>query len=137
MNNVQLIGNLTQNPELRKTRSERAVATLRLAVPRPRKDGEDQGADFVDVTVFGVHAENCLRYLNKGRRVAVEGHLHYSEWESDNGRRQKLEVVARFVEFLGSPGKPGENEEHSSEPVAVAAGAGARDGAEDSEDIPF
>ena len=51
------------------------VAQLRLAVPRPRKNGEDRGADFVDVVCFGRQAEVCVDYLTKGRRIAVEGRL--------------------------------------------------------------
>ena len=62
------------------------VGRLRLAVQRQRgKEGEDRGADFIDVTVFGRQAETCAKYLAKGRRVAVEGHLHHSEWEAEDG----------------------------------------------------
>src|ERR1700733_8405360 len=99
MNPVPLTGRLTADPELRAT-SNGSVASLRLAVQRPRKDGEDQGADYVDITVFGRQADTCGQYLAKGRKVAIEGRLHPPEWDSDNGRRQKLEVVARNVEFL-------------------------------------
>lgn len=132
MNTVQITGNLTQRPEQRETRSETTVAQMRVAVPRPRKNGEDQGADFVDVTVFGTQADNCLRYLTKGRKIAVEGRLHHSEWDSDTGRRQKLEVVARFVEFLNTPANT--RDTTTPAPVAIAVGAEA---AEDEEDIPF
>ena len=99
MNTVTLTGRLTADPELRST-SNGSVASLRLAVQRPRKDGEDQAADYVDITVFGRQADTCSQYLAKGRKVAVEGRLHHSEWDSDNGHRQKLEVIARNVEFL-------------------------------------
>jgi single-strand DNA-binding protein len=96
---INLTGRLTADPDLR-TNDKGSVASLRLAVQRPRKDGEDQGADYVDITVFGRQADTVAQYLAKGRKVAVEGRLHHSEWESDNGRRQKLEVIARNVEFL-------------------------------------
>ena len=99
MNTVTLTGRLTADPELRTT-EKGPVASLRLAIQRPRKEGEDQGADYVDITVFGRQGETCAQYLAKGRKVAIEGRLHHSEWDSDNGRRQKLEVVARNVEFL-------------------------------------
>jgi single-strand DNA-binding protein len=100
MNRVTLTGRLTATPETRATNSGTQVTSLRLAVPRPRKDGADQGADYIDVTVFGRQAETCAEYLAKGRRIAVDGLLHHSEWDSDTGRRQKLEVIARNVEFL-------------------------------------
>jgi single-strand DNA-binding protein len=99
MNTVTLTGRLTADPELRAT-SNGSVASLRIAIARPRKDGQDQGADYVDITVFGRQADTCSQYLAKGRKVAIEGRLHHSEWDSDNGRRQKLEVIARNVEFL-------------------------------------
>ncbi|MGO9974779.1 MAG: single-stranded DNA-binding protein [Solirubrobacteraceae bacterium] len=44
----------------------------------PRRDGEDQGADYVDVVAFGRQAETCAQYLTKGRRVAVNGRLAHS-----------------------------------------------------------
>jgi len=96
---ISLTCRLTAAPDLRNT-EKGSVASLRLAIQRPRKDGEDQGADFVDITVFGRQADTCAQYLAKGRKLAIEGRLHHSEWDSDNGRRQKLEVIARNVEFL-------------------------------------
>ena len=70
---MHLIGRLTQDVELRE-RGETKVAQLRLAVPRGRdKNGEDRGADFVDVVCFGRQAEVAAEYLAKGRRIAVEG----------------------------------------------------------------
>jgi len=104
MNAVQIVARLTTAPTVEE-RGGTQVGRLRLAVQRQRgKDGEDRGADFIDVTVFGRQAETCAKYLAKGRRVAVEGHLHHSEWEAEDGsRRQKLEVIARSVEFLDAP----------------------------------
>jgi single-strand DNA-binding protein len=119
MNTVTLTGRLTTDPELRST-ANGSVASLRLAVQRPRKDGEDQGADYVDITVFGRQADTVAQYLAKGRKVAIEGRLHHSEWDSDNGRRQKLEVIARNVEFL-DPRKTNDTDDN---------GANAEEGAD-------
>lgn len=122
MNSCQLIGRLTQDISLRQARNDTTVASLRLAVQRPRKDGNDHGADYIDVTVFGRQAETCNQYLTKGRKIAVHGRLHHSEWDSDNGRRQKLEVIADNVEFL-DPRKPNDHqeEEASTEPATEPA----------------
>ena len=85
---------------------------------RRNRDGEDRGADFVDVTVFDNQAEVCSRYLAKGRKVAIEGRLQHSEWKAEVGsRRQKLEVIANSVEFLDR--KPSEDQQ----PEAVEAAA--------------
>ena len=97
MNNVSLIGNLTRDPELRTTPSGTSVSDLRLAINRPKRGGEEQGADYVDVVCWGVTAENCAKYLAKGRPIAVTGRLRHSEWETDGQRRSKLEVVAEQV----------------------------------------
>jgi single-strand DNA-binding protein len=97
---ISLIGNLTRDPELRTTPSGTSVSDLRLAINRPKKNGEDQGADYVDVVCWGVTAENCAKYLSKGRPVAVSGRLRHSEWETDGARRSKLEVVADQIDFL-------------------------------------
>ena len=114
---INLIGRLTADPTLNERKGTQ-VGNLRLAVQRPRKDGEDQGADYVDVTVFGRQAEICKEYLAKGRKIAVQGRLHHSEWDGENGRRQKLEVNADSVEFL-DPRKRDEDSE--PEPVEAAA----------------
>ena len=115
---IQIVARLTTAP----TSSERGdtqVGRLRLAVQRRRdKNGEDRGADFVDVVCFGRQAEICANYLAKGRRIAVEGRLHHDEWDGENGRRQKLEVIAQSVEFLDSRKADGESAEQT-EPAAA------------------
>lgn len=118
MNAVQIVARLCAAPSVEE-RGGTQVGRLRLAVARQRgKEGEDRGADFVDVTVFGRQAQTCAKYLAKGRRVAIEGHLHHSEWETEDGsRRQKLEVIARTVEFLDAP----RAEQAETEPAAAAA----------------
>jgi single-strand DNA-binding protein len=104
MNSVQIVARLCATPELRTTIGGTNIATLRVAVPRPRRNGEDQGADYVDVVTFGRQAETCVEYLTKGRRVAITGRLSHSEWTTDAGeRRSKLEVIANTVDFLDRP----------------------------------
>ncbi len=131
MNSVNLTGRLTADPELHTTNGGTLIGRLRLALQRPKdKNGEDAGADFVDIKVFGRQAEVCAEYLVKGRRVAVEGRLAHSEWEAEDGsKRQRLEVIARHVEFLD--GSRSQDSDPQAEPEAAAVGASADD------DIPF
>lgn len=135
MNTVHLIGRLTADPELRETSAGKSVAAMRVAIPRPKLDGEDRGADYVDVIAFATLGENCAKYLTKGRQIAVSGRLNHSEWEAqDTTRRQRLEVIARDVQFLGAPKSAGSNgnaerPDTGPEPVADGQSAG--------EDIPF
>ena len=100
MNVVTLIGNLATDVDLREVGPDKKVASFLLAVDRPRKEG---GADFVNVCALDRQAELCAEYLDKGRRVAVDGWLKSRSWEEDGKRRTAIEVVARRVEFLGGP----------------------------------
>ena len=110
VNKVVLIGNLTRDPELTHTASGAAVASFGLAVNRKYKQGDEWKEDvcFVDITTWGNMAENCSKYLSKGRLVLVEGRLNFESWEKDGEKRNKLDVVASLVLFLGSkePTKP-------------------------------
>src|SRR5579864_409852 len=98
MNNIQLIGNLATDVELRDVAEEKKVASFLLAIDRRSKDG---GADFVWISAWDRQAELCAQYLGKGERVAVEGRLRSRTWEQEGKRRDAVEVSARYVEFLG------------------------------------
>jgi single-strand DNA-binding protein len=107
-NLVILMGNLTRDPELRYIAQGRAVTTLGIAVNRVYKDRDTgqqvKNTDFISVSVWGKQAENCEKYLSKGRAVYVEGRLKMNKWEDANGEsRSKLEVVANNVQFLSGP----------------------------------
>lgn len=100
MNNVILIGRTTREVELRYTTSQTAVARFSLAVERPVKDGEKK-ADFPNIIVFGKQAENCEKYLAKGRKVAVQGRLQTGSYEKNDGSKvYTTDVIAERVEFL-------------------------------------
>ncbi|HML35963.1 MAG TPA: single-stranded DNA-binding protein [Bacillota bacterium] len=101
MNNVVLIGRLTRDPELRYIpESQTAVATFTLAVDRPF--AKEKQADFIRITVFGKQAENCERFLTKGRMAAVQGRLQTGSYKNKEGATvYTTDVVADRVEFLG------------------------------------
>lgn len=100
MNSVQLIGTLGQDPDLRTTGSGKAVCNLRLAI----SGRNDDDTTWLDVVVWERQAENCAKYLTKGKKVAVEGRLQTNGWETREGqKRTKLEVVAFRVDFLSPP----------------------------------
>lgn len=103
MNTVILIGRLTKDPELRYTSgSQMAVAAFTIAIDRGKdKNGESRGADFPRVTVFGKSAENCEKYLAKGRLVGIQGRIQTGSYENKNGDKvYTTDVVADRVEFL-------------------------------------
>jgi single-strand DNA-binding protein len=109
-NRVILMGNLTRDPEVRFLPSGKAVCALGLAVSSKYKtqDGQEhEEVCFVTCEVYGKQAENCGKYLSKGRQVLMEGRLRYEQWEKDGQKRSALKVIADRVQFLGG-GKGGE-----------------------------
>lgn len=104
MNRVCIVGNLTRDPELRETAGGTSVCSLRVAVNTRAKQGDEwvDKPNYFNVTVWGGQGERCAEHLAKGRQVAVDGRLEWREWESDNGRREAVEIVADRVQFLGA-----------------------------------
>lgn len=101
MNNVILIGRLTRDPEVRYTAEEMAIATFTIAIDRPVKQGQEKKADFPRVITFGKTAENCERYISKGRKVAVQGRIQTGSYTNNDGQKvYTTDVVANTVEFL-------------------------------------
>ena len=110
MNQVILIGRLTRDPELSYTpNTQSAVCRFTIAVDRPRRNGEDAGADFIRITVWGRQAETCDRYLSKGRQVAVAGRIQTGSYKNREGVTvYTTDIVADRDEFLGG-GQGGQN----------------------------
>ncbi len=98
-NTVELIGNITRDPELRFTPSGAAVANFGLAVNRRWRNQQtnewEEQVSFFDIVCWRELAENVAESLTKGSRVMVSGRLDQRSWETDNGeKRSKVEVVA-------------------------------------------
>ena len=107
MNSVILIGRLARDPEMSYTQQQTACTKFTLAVDRPKRQGEDQGADFIRVTVWGKQAENCDRYLSKGRQAAVMGRIQTGSYKNREGVTvYTTDVVADRVKFLGGGQEP-------------------------------
>ena len=108
LNKVTLIGHLGQAPELRNLPSGQAVGRFSVATDEPYTDKEGKRQEHTEwhqVVTFGKVAETCGKYLAKGRQVYVEGRLRTREYEAknDGGKRQRTEIVAIRVQFLGTP----------------------------------
>lgn len=110
MNKLTIIGNLTRDPELRTTTTGKQVCTFSVAVNRRRREGqEEQEADFFRVSVWNQMAENCNRYLAKGRKVAVTGPVRLNTYTAQDGTtRATMEVMGEEVEFLTPKGEGGQ-----------------------------
>lgn len=115
INQVILMGRLTRDPEQRTTTTGKTIASFSIAVDR---GGQEDAADFFNVTAWEKLGELVMQYLAKGRRVLVQGRLRQDTWDDkETGKRQsRIEVVATDVTFLDGPN----GESGSSAPAANA-----------------
>lgn len=117
MNKVILIGRLTRDPELRHTPQGTAVCQITVAVNRRGAQPGQQDADFINVSVWGVQAENVARYMAKGRQVAVEGRIQTRNYDDKDGKKVYVtEVIATNVQFLDSKGSGSDSSVSNSQP---------------------
>jgi single-strand DNA-binding protein len=108
LNKILVIGNAGTDPEMRYTAAGNAMTTFRIATNHiyttPEGDRREE-TEWFSVVTWGRLAEQCNLYLQKGRRVYVEGRLRSRSWEgSDGQRRFRNEILAERVLFLDRPG---------------------------------
>jgi single-strand DNA-binding protein len=124
INRVVLTGNLTRDPDMRSTGNGLAVCKLGVAVNGRRKNNAtgqwEEKPNFFRVTVFGSQAENCGTYLKKGRPVAIDGRLEWSQYERDGQTRESIDIIADNVQFLGGREDAGSNGNGYSSSVRAA-----------------
>lgn len=135
MNNVSLIGRLTKDPEVRYTSGQNQTAVARFTLAVADGYGENERTSFINIVVFGRSAENCEKYLAKGRQAGITGRIQTGSYEKDGRTVYTFDVVASRVEFIGgsssqkSESRPDPAE---GEPVEPPTGFQSVD-----EDIPF
>jgi single-strand DNA-binding protein len=117
-----------------------AVARFSVAIDRPVKQGQDKQTDFPSIVVFGKQAENCEKFLSKGKQVAIIGRLQTGSYTNKDGQKvYTTDVVASRVKFLewGDKGSSGNNNTASAAPppdMDIPAGFSYCD---DDDDVPF
>ena len=116
MEKLQIIGNLTRDPELRTTQTGLSVCSFTVAVNQKpskaqREAGQQPPAKFFRVTAWRELGENCAKYLAKGRKVYVDGTINASAYtgQEDGKPHASLEMTANEVEFLSSRGDAQDN----------------------------
>jgi len=128
LNKVFLIGNLTQDPEVRSLSSGTPVAEIRIAVSHRYKDRDGQPQEdtlFIQVESWNRLADFCKDWLKKGRRVFVEGRLKMDAWEGKDGvKRSRIKVLADRIQFADA--RPVERT--AEEPADVGPSASASGG---------
>ena len=114
INSVILIGRVAKDIDLKFLPSGMAVAKFTLAVDKElygdkKQEAINQGkptADFINISVFGKSAENCANYLDKGKKVAIQGRISTGSYTTQSGeKRYTTEIVADRVEFLSTEKK--------------------------------
>ena len=107
LNKIILMGRLTRDPELRRTKAGTAVTSFTLAVDRDFKtQGGEKETDFIDIVAWRHTAEFVNSYFTKGRMAVVEGRLQSRDWKDNNGNnRRNWEVIAESVYFADSARK--------------------------------
>jgi single-strand DNA-binding protein len=122
VNKVIVIGNLGADPELSKTKAEKTVCRLSVATTRKWKNQQTGEAmeetEWHRISVWGKQADNCAKYLAKGRAVYVEGRLRTSKYrkEGESSDRYSTEIMADVVQFLGAKGDAPQSQSNSSPP---------------------
>ena len=147
VNKAIILGRLGKDPEVRYTGSGGAVANLSVATSEAWNDkasGErKERTEWHKIVVFGKMAENCGKYLQKGRQVYVEGRIQTSEYEKDGEKRYSTDIVANSVQFIGSKSEDsgGGGYQQKKEPSQPQTMGGFKPkssgGPEPDDDIPF
>ena len=106
MNKVFLVGRLTRDPELRYTSSNLATMRCAIAVDRQYvREGEERGADFINIVAFSNRAETMSKYLTKGSQIAIDGRIQTGSYDGADGKKvYTTDVVVENFQFLDSKG---------------------------------
>ena len=117
MNKVFLVGRLTRDPELRYSSSNVANMRTSIAVDRQFvREGEERGADFINIVAFGNRAETMKKYLTKGSQIAVDGRIQTGSYDGQDGKKvYTTDVIVENFQFLDTKGS--RNMENALEPT--------------------
>ena len=138
MNSLTIIGNVTRTPETAATPTGKRVCNFSVAVNR--KVGGQDTVDFFRVTAWETLGDNCARYLDKGRKVAVRGPVSARAYIANDGTpRATLEMTAQEVEFLGgsATAEQGGGYEQQERQAIQQEAQNAGFTAVDTNDLPF
>ena len=136
MNKTVLMGRLTADPQVRYSQRDNATAVARytLAVDRQFKRDGDQSADFINCIAFGKRGEFAEKYLRKGTKIAVVGHIQTGSYTNKDGNKvYTTDVVVDEHEFVES--KASQQNGGDSAPVSSDGFTSIPDGID--EELPF
>lgn len=150
LNKAMIIGNITKDPELKKTPAGQSVCSFSVATNYTFTDASGQKKDkpeYHNVVAWGKLGEICGQYLVKGKKVYVEGRIQTRDWDGTDGvKRYRTEIVAETMLMLDRGGSPTPGQPSTAStavPLSVGAAAMADEPSatpDDEiklEDIPF
>lgn len=117
MNKVIEIGNLTRDPEYSTTSSGTPVCKMSIAVNRnfTNANGERE-TDYFNIVAWRGLADNCAKYLSKGKKIAVVGQFQNRSYEKDGEKKYVTEIMADEIEFLSPIGESGQSQGQTQQP---------------------
>lgn len=150
LNRIEVIGNLTRDPEMRMTPSNQSVTSFSVATNRRYKDNSgnwvDSPPEYHDIVVWAQLGERCNQTLHKGDRIFVSGRLQTRSWEAPDGQKKyKTEIVADTIIGPDAVNKNmggGMGDDYQAAPMSAPAKASSKKKADADEeinidDIPF
>ncbi len=125
LNSVNIMGNLTRDPELKSIPSGKSVCSLSIANNRIYNKNNERVTEvsYFDIEVWGPIAENCAKYLKKGSGIIVEGRLKQDRWEKDGKTQSRVRISANNIHFMPRKSEDGgasRAQAESSEPSRAA-----------------
>lgn len=115
LNRVIVAGNLARDPELKVTSSNRKFTNMVIAINEFWKDKDGKTArktNYLNIIAWGNLAENCAKFLKKGRAVMVEGRIESDNYEDKNGKKQYItRININNVVFLENSNRSNDNTE--------------------------
>ena len=105
INRVTLAGNLTRDCEVKQTQSGMTIMHFGIAVNERVKNNQtgewEERPNYFNCVCFGKRAEGLAKVLHKGQKIALDGKLHYNQWENEQGqKRSAVEIVVNDIEFM-------------------------------------
>ena len=136
MNKVIEIGNLTRDPEYSTTPNGTAVCKMSIAVNRnfTNANGKRE-TDYFNVVAWRTLADNCAKYLEKGKKIAVVGSLQTRSYESNGEKKYVTEIMADEIEFLTPSDSGAKKPQEPSAPPKKRSIADMQ--LVDNDDLPF
>ena len=140
MNKTILIGRSTKDADVRYSQGDKpmAIARISLAVDRKFKQEGQPTADFINCIAFGKTAEVIEKYVTKGAKIAVVGHIQTGSYTNKDGQKvYTTDVVIDEMEFCESKNSQQSNNQPAPAPSGDMGFMNIPDGIDDSDDLPF